>query len=209
MNVEELKQKYRDTSLWKRGFILGVICLLPALSELLQTGQDLLSTQNLLAGQKLIIENKFKEAMKRKNEIPQLEELLSKTQSEMEAARKALPDDFHMDQVLEKTSILAEDNNVMLANFTPGSEHPSDTVFKYMELPIKIQATGSFGNVVKFFDRIVHMDLLAHIRDLDIRLDTSKKDITQDKSFEKLTIEQQQQLARDTTTILASCDMIV
>lgn len=111
-------------------------------------------------------EQAFNKAKQQKDNLPRLALLLESTEFELKEASKKLPNEFKMDEILQKTSTLANNVGLFLEDFTPGKGEISGDTFKYLTMPVKIQLTGAFDQVVRFYDQIVHLDLLVHIKNI-------------------------------------------
>jgi Tfp pilus assembly protein PilO len=213
MTLDEFKTTYKALKLWKRLLLMFCIAIIPSVDDLWNRWQVLMDERDTAILQRQIAEKKYEEAKERKKALPKLEERLSKTEAEMAEARKKLPDEFHMDQILEKTEIMAQQLGVNLKVFDPGEGVISESAFKFLELPIKLEMVGTFGQVVSFFDHIVHLELLVNLRNISIALDSSVK-LTQltGENFtiqKKMTEEEKQKKLRLYAKVVASCDMVV
>lgn len=119
-------------------------------------------------------EKKFKKAREERDRLPKLEEKLETTEKELALASKQLPNQFQMELILQKVSMMASDSGVTLEVFTPQDAKVTGSAFPYVELPIHIQARGTFGRITTFFDKIVHLEMMVHIRDMDLIGEMSK-----------------------------------
>lgn len=113
---------------------------------------------------------KFEKAVNLKNNLPKLEQTLTNTKGELASASKKLPDNFLIENVLQKTAMIAQDVGIELRSFDPGRVAPSGSTYKYAELPISVQIFGTFSQIASFLDRIVHLELLIHIENLQLEL---------------------------------------
>lgn len=210
MTSDEIVSKFKEIPIKKRLLIVGFLAIIPSSLELFEAGQilheDLATEQQSFDSASA----KFEKALQKKKKLPEMETRLTAIKDEMSKARAALPDIFLLDKILEKTSILAEEHEVELLLFDPGKETLSKTAFKYVELPIKLELSGSFADILSFFDRIVHLDLLVHIRDYNMVVHAKPVNASlPGDDMSSLSIEEKQELERKTTKILTSCQMVV
>lgn len=205
MDIREYIDRFRAMALWKRWSMLAILAILPALYDLWDSGQILIEERDIAEQNRVAADAAFTRAKEKKAQLPKLEKELAQTQAEMASARKALPDEFYMDQILEKTSILADDSGVRLLAFDPGEGRPSNTAFKYVELPVTLDVIGSYSQIVAFYDRLVHLDLLVHVRDFHFAIHSGEKE----KPDSGLSAENQQILIRQNTKLSATCKMVL
>lgn len=213
MTFDEIKSNYRMLNIKKRLLILACLALIPCIFDAFDRWPVLTEERDSAQVNKDAAEKKFEEANKKKNELPKLEEKLLQSEAEMVEARRKLPDELHMNQILEKTEILSQQDGVVLNAFDPGEGVISESAFKFVELPVKINVTGTFGQIVSFFDHLVHLEILVNLRNIALNLDkdskpnpNSGKDIT---LAQKLSEEEAQRKLRYTAKVTASCDMVL
>jgi type IV pilus assembly protein PilO len=113
------------------------------------------------------IEIKYNKAKRQKNDMPELEKKHEFTQKQLAEAKKRLPDVYHMDSILEFVAKSSDESGVKLLEFTPNDEEFKDTGYSYVEMPINLGVEGSYNQIGVFFDKLVHMEKMVHIRDLN------------------------------------------
>lgn len=213
MDFEELIARYREISLKKRLFAIVFIALLPAANELLFNLGDLLNSINVAKMTKKSKQGVFQSYMKKKIALPKIEMQLKEREDDVDAARKKLPDVIHMDEILQKVEIIAQQLNVSMKMFKPGEEIPSETAFKFLKLPIKLELVGSYSQITMFFDKVAHLELLVRIQNFNFSLAPYKIDKNDLMSFEAIKKDQspetRQEYIRNNTVLRASCDLIL
>ena len=119
-----------------------------------------------------------------------------------------------MGKILQKTAMIAQDVGVDLNLFQPGQGAPAGGVFKYVELPISLQIIGTYVQIATFFDRVVHLDLLVHIKNIELSLAKDiEKSISEkaagsikDKDLQREAI---QRARRENAKIMGTADMVI
>lgn len=112
------------------------------------------------------IQVKFNRAKSQKNDFPELEKKLAFTQDQLKKAKTRLPDEYHMDSILEFVAVSSDEAGVQLQEFTPQKEEFRDTGYSYVEMPINLKVEGNYNQVGVFFDKLAHMEKMIHLRDL-------------------------------------------
>lgn len=207
MSFEELIARYRDLALWRRFALLALLAIAPAAYDLWDHWEMLQEERALAAQERLAADKKFKEALKKREELPALEQALASKEAEMNEASNKLPDVLFMDQILQKTELIAQELGVSVKVFDPGEEVPSETAFKYLQVPIKLDLVGSYGQIASFFDHLVHLEILVHIENFSLRMGEAE-DVSPEE-LKGLSDDQIQELKRAKTKIRATCDMVV
>jgi len=209
MDSEELISRYKLLPLWGRlvfGAFLGII---PAYYTYLDDGALLEEQLVQMEDQLGAVQRKFDREKKKRDKLPELEAKLAFTEQQLTESSKRLPDDFMMDDVLQESASIARDVGIDLQVFDPGNPIDGSGAFKYKEMPIKLELTGSFQQIAGFFDRIVNMEKMVHVRDIKLKLmPDSKKE--QDKiETENMTDSQKQRLARNNVRLEAEGTMVI
>ena len=166
--LDDLKENYRSMSIKKRILIMVVLGLLPGgytyyaeahmITEKLQQAQD-----NKVAEQK-----KYQIAKEKSEKLPLLEEKFNKVTEQLRAAQEKLPNKIHMDDILHSTASIAKETGIRFKKFTPGKENVVQGNYKYAEMPIKLAFTAKYNQVMSFFDNIVNMEKIIHLRNISM-----------------------------------------
>jgi type IV pilus assembly protein PilO len=114
-------------------------------------------------------DRQLKKLIEQKKNAPRLEEQLKFTEGELATAQKRLPDDYFLDQMIQKVGLSARNAKVTLKMFTPGQESVVGGEVQYVELPITISLIGTYNAIAQFADSIVHYDTMLNLRNLNLR----------------------------------------
>lgn len=176
MDLDELKQKYKQVPMWGRLLGAAALGLLPAaytyMEESVVIENDLVTAQAAETAQRTEFEN----SRSMKARMPQLEEELAIIESQLAKARQALPDNYKIEEILERIATIAKETGVKLQRFDPGDEVQIRTPTHYVELPIATEIEGKFSQVAAFFDRVVHLESSIFARKLALTVATAGTD---------------------------------
>ena len=214
MDIEEIKTKYRQMSIVKKLAIITVIGAAPGSCTYWEEGPLLKEELDRAESSRDAAKIKFEKAKEQKENLPKLEEKLAYTEAELLKASKKLPDEFIMGKILQKTAMIAQDVGIELRLFQPGQGAPAGTVFKYVELPIALHVIGTYGQIATFFDRVVHLDLLIHVKNIELSLATNLDPSSSEKAAEQikdkdLKKEAIQRARRENAKIQGKAEMII
>ena len=118
--------------------------------------------------EKSVVELKFKTLQSKANQLVGMEKKVDEVKRQLAEASKKLPNDLIFDLILEKSSIAAQDLGIELRLFEPQQPFIAGSIFKYAKVPIVVQAIGRFSEIVSFFDRIVHLEKLIYVEDINL-----------------------------------------
>lgn len=167
-----------------------------------------------IRGQHQASKTQFEEALKKSQNIPELE----KKRDEVELLKADLleqtPSDLNIDGVLKKIHEAAKNNDVEVISFQPRGQSGVASVSKkknkgkdkvslsYTENLIKIRADGSFTRVAKFMDDLLHYRQVFHLRNIEL----NRKSIPK---VGKNSTDTERVLARSSIKVDSSFDLIV
>ncbi|NRA43595.1 MAG: type 4a pilus biogenesis protein PilO [Oligoflexales bacterium] len=214
MDIESIKVSYRQMSIVKKLLIIIIIGAVPGSCTYIEEGPILQEDLDRAINTRNAARAKFQKAREQKANLPKLEEKLALKEGELSKASKKLPDEFVMGKILQKTAMIAQDVGVDLNLFQPGQGAPAGGVFKYVELPISLQIIGTYVQIATFFDRVVHLDLLVHIKNIELSLAKDiEKSISEkaagsikDKDLQREAI---QRARRENAKIMGTADMVI
>src|SRR5690606_20750015 len=112
------------------------------------------------------IKAKIDNAVNSSSELPELERRVTQTEQGLEKARRYLPPSIEFDEVLSATGMLEKELGVQVMKFVPGIETQPNPDIRYAEVPVEITVKADFNRVMQFFDRLVHMEKLTHLRNI-------------------------------------------
>lgn len=82
-----------------------------------------------------------------------------------EIAKKQLPDQREIPNLLSSVSSLAKESGLIVSRFAPGAEVSKDF---YSEIPVDIEMKGTYHKVATFFDEVSRLSRIVNIRDVVI-----------------------------------------
>lgn len=208
MDIESIVSNYKMTKFGKRALLLVFLSILPAGWVFFEDGQILQEEKDTAESAKNIAEQKFKKARKRKSNLPKLEEKLAFTVGELAKAKKKLPDEFVMEKILQNTAMIAQDIGLELRVFDPGKGRLTGGDFKYVELPINLVIFGTYGEIASFFDRIVHLELLVHLRNIKMQISNLEEE-DDSTGGKKIAADKLQKHNRDNLRLIVNTEMVV
>ncbi len=176
MDIEELIDKYRNTKRQIRFGLVAMVALLPALNTWLEQGEVLDARKGQIQSELNDERQKYEAAKQKVAELPALMSKLTEIEDELTKAKQILPDRIEMENILAALGRLEKEVDVKIAKFTPGVEYQPNPSIEYKELPVELVLQGQFPQIMRFFDRLVHMPNLTHIR--NIQFSTPSKDST-------------------------------
>jgi type IV pilus assembly protein PilO len=93
-------------------------------------------------------------------------ERLESYRKQLDEAKKNLPDDSNMDQLLRTLTKLSEKSDMRIVKFTPQPEVRQNF---YAEIPVKMEIEGNYHEIASFFSMITKENRIIHISDISLR----------------------------------------
>lgn len=164
--MEELIERYKDLNIKNRMIILILAAMLPTYYYWTGEGDTLqedleIAEQDLSRAERSLNKHKGNSA-----KLPELNAKIANIQVELEKAKKILPDRVFINKTLAHIGKLEKDYQVKVNRFEPGAEVQPNPDIDYKELPIDLEISGQFPQVMRFFDSLVHLQYLTHLRDV-------------------------------------------
>lgn len=179
MELEEITDKYRAFKPQLRYGLLVLVGVLPAINMWMSSGDALELRKTQVETEFQTERQSFEDARQKAAELPALESKLSEIEGELTKAKQFLPDRIEIDTILGFIGQLEKELDVTLVKFTPGVESLPLNGLEYKELPVDISLSGTFANTMRFMDRLVHMQSLTHMRNIQFlapELEADKKE---------------------------------
>lgn len=164
--LDELKERYKSLRPSTKYALLVVLGLAPAIWTYYEQGMGLTEQLSEANTAKDNANQKYQEAKKKTEDLPKLESRFTFVTEELRKAQEKLPNKFFMDDILYSTANAAKESGIKLESFKPGAEKQIQGAHSYMELPIKLSISGRYSQVVNFFDTIVHLKKIVHVRNI-------------------------------------------
>lgn len=107
--------------------------------------------------------------------LPAFEKELTSLEAELKVALRQLPDSKEIPGLLTDISTLGKNAGLDIKKFTPKAEVPRGF---YAEVPLEIAFTGSFHQVVTFFDLIAKLPRIVNVGELQMDIDDENSEGT-------------------------------
>jgi len=99
--------------------------------------------------------------------IPKKKEEYKKLQTQLKVALNMLPKQSQIPDLLEGVTWAGKDSGLSFSEFKPGRESVKSI---YAEVPVKLQVTGSFKQLLTFLKRVGEMSRIVDIKNLDLKV---------------------------------------
>jgi len=166
MDAGELISRYKEWPRRNRIILAGVLGLASPLyvwtSDVPPLEEQLASIQK----EEGEARTKFEKVKKEQENLPKLEEEFKFVQEQLLKAKALLPEKVAMEDILSKTASIARETRVALREFTPAAEQDVKGDYRYAEIPVALTIKGGFGNIMSFYDRVVHLAGNVRLRGL-------------------------------------------
>lgn len=168
MDLEALKEQYKKHKLIFRLLFMMLLGLLPGLFIYLDQGSAVEADREAAVQEMDTAKDKFEKSKKRREEMPKLEEQLAFTEEQLEKAKAKVPDNIQISEILQKIATIAKELDVQLREFDPDAEIAGEEALRFIKLPIKLKVSGTYVQIVSFFDRIVHLEKIILVQDIHL-----------------------------------------
>lgn len=169
MDWESLLERYRDIKIAIRLVILAFLAAIYPLYYWVED-EDLLSQKiDESRMEEKITRKKYESYREKVATLTELEEKLSMIEVGLQKAKAYLPDAIALDDLLKDIGMKEKELGVRLVNFEPGQEVRPKADLEYKELPIAISVKADYRKIMQFFDYLVHMKNLTHIREISFK----------------------------------------
>jgi type IV pilus assembly protein PilO len=99
--------------------------------------------------------------------LPEFQKEVASLDQKLRRILLELPDQKEIDAFLRSISVLAVDTGLEVVKFSPAGEIPREFFF---ELPVQIQLSGTFHQLVTFFDELSRLSGIVNVKNIDIRV---------------------------------------
>jgi len=157
--IEKMRMAYRVLILVGSVVLLGGLfvwlVVVPKTSEITRTKKELVQLNQKLTQARIRAKNLKKFEAEQKTVNAQFREAL-----------KLLPNKREIPSLLRSITQLGTDSHLDFLLFSPKKERPKNF---YIEIPVDIKVSGTYHNVVSFFDRVGKMERIVNILDVSIK----------------------------------------
>ncbi len=101
----------------------------------------------------------------KEKKISELKSELKAMQGILQKAMKLLPEKKDIPSVLTEISSLGNAERLAFISFHPGKEQ---VMTFYAAIPVDMEISGPFHNTVSFFDKVVRMGRIVHLKDISM-----------------------------------------
>jgi Tfp pilus assembly protein PilO len=164
MEIEDLIDRFRLLPAKTRYALVVVIALLPALYYWLEQGDTLQRELERARQEEAAVRGRLESAKRKVAELPALLTQVESIEADLQRAKKILPDKVEMDQVLASLGNFEKDLDIKMYKFAPGNEVQPNPQIDYKEIPVELTVRASFQQIMRFYDRVLHMPNLTHLR---------------------------------------------
>lgn len=98
--------------------------------------------------------------------LPEFQSQVDELESRLETLAAVLPEQKDVGDILRRVQGLAAQSNLSLKGFTP---QPTVQQTLYAEVPIRVQAEGTYHNLGEFFDRVSKFPRIINVGNLSIK----------------------------------------
>lgn len=99
------------------------------------------------------------------SKLAKLKEKIAKLEADRQEAAKQLPSEKEIPELLEQVSTLGTQTGLEFVTFKPQAEIVREY---YAEVPVNVEVTGRFHDVLSFFDEIAHLPRIVTIGDIKL-----------------------------------------
>jgi type IV pilus assembly protein PilO len=110
-------------------------------------------------------ERKLAESRKTAAELPRFKEEVLRLNQELVFALAQLPEEKEIPDLLSQVSRVGQDAGLDVTSFRPGPERPEGL---YASIPVQMKATGTFHQLITFFDRVGRLPRIVTVRDVSL-----------------------------------------
>jgi len=116
--------------------------------------------------------------------LPAFEKELENLEAELKVALRQLPDSKEIPGLLTDISSLGKNAGLDIKRFKPNAEIPRGF---YAEVPLEIAFSGTFHQVVTFFDLVAKLPRIVNVGELKMEIEDETSEVTRLKVSGKAT----------------------
>jgi len=170
MEMIRLKGLYRSFGIKARLILMTALGIISLCVAVLQSSSDLQDLLEQKTQERQVAQEKWKKSEVKSQQLPGLEKKLQGLLSELDKIKRFIPENFAIDQLLQKTAEDAAEAAVILQSFSPGKILPATQLLRYVSIQIHISLLGNYNNLVTFIDTVVHWPITVHIQNFHLSL---------------------------------------
>lgn len=183
MDLEDLVDKYKAIKIKYRILILTVVSVLPPLYYSSEESADLTNILISRQDERARKQERLDEMKGKAAQLPAFQNQINEITSELNKARKILPDTIQIDKILSKLGQFERETGVQITKFEPMGNVFQNSSLSYSEFPVQLTLKATFTEIMIFFDRILHMETLTHLRSIEFKRIRENQIDNQDENF--------------------------
>lgn len=111
------------------------------------------------------VEKKVAESRRTAAQLPKFKEEVLRLNQELIVALAQLPEQKEIPDLLAQVSRVGQDSGLAVLSFRPGNERSQGL---YAAIPVQMKATGTFHQLLVFFDRVSRMPRIVTVSDISM-----------------------------------------
>lgn len=176
MDFESLVYRYKNLKLVYRILIGLSLAVAIGYYQWSSDGDELEGRMQTAQQDSEAAKNKLEMSKKKAAELPALLQKVADVGVQLERAQQHLPKHVEFDDVLAKLGGMEKELNVKMMHFQPKAEVQPNPTLNYKEIPVELTLKSDFSRIMSFYDRIVHLDQLTHIREIAFKAETGESE---------------------------------
>jgi len=178
LDVDIIVERYRSARFSRRLAIIVALAILPPIYMYLERGDALTAELEQARQSEETVRFQLADARKKRDELPKLRDRHGQIEQVLERTKKYLPDKVQIEEVLAQAAGFEKDLAVQIQKFGPSDASaggPAPVIsadLNYHEVPLSIEVKSEFPKVIAFFDRLVHLDKILHLRNAEFTAET-------------------------------------
>ena len=124
-----------------------------------------IKTQKKLNKEFQSLEKKLTVARKNAKDLKKYQNKIKEAEGKFKEVMLSLPEKEEIPSLISAISASGQESGLEFLLFQPKGEKRKDF---YAEIPVSIQVTGNFHNIVLFFDKVARLSRIVNIRDIKI-----------------------------------------
>ncbi len=124
-----------------------------------------IKTQKILNKEIQNLEKKLTIARKNARDLKKYQNKIKAAKTKFKEVMLSLPEKEEIPSLISAISASGQESGLEFLLFQPKGENRKDF---YAEIPVSIQVTGNFHNIVLFFDKVARLSRIVNIKDIEI-----------------------------------------
>lgn len=168
MDFYEIRERYKALPVAARCGIAAIAVLILPVYLLIEDSSKLEAQLQEKQVQEQEERSKFESAKTKKRALPNEEQQVSFYQESLRQARKMLPDDFQVDDILHSTATKATESGISLRLFDPAETTTDNREQGIRTRVVRLALSGTYHQVAQFLDLMLHLDKLIHFEQIKV-----------------------------------------